>query len=113
MKRLMVVGGIAAVLLSAVAAQHSPPGVDQSTVDNAPLALVAPSFEPTPTLYLRVTNVAAVDNVIALSASLSNRHVVLPKAVRPSWRRSTVALYLLNAQTRHVSNTAMRGWGFL
>lgn len=113
MKRLMVVGGLAAVVLAAAALQHSPPGMDQSTVDNSPLVVVAPSFEPVPTLDLRVTNVAAAGYSFVLRASLSNGHVVRSKAVRPTWRRSTAAISLAYMTTRHVSNTAMRGWGFL
>jgi hypothetical protein len=117
MKRLMVVGGLAAVALAMAAQQHSPPVANSSLEPRAVMALSAPSFEPVATIDLKLTNVAAVDLPLALSASLSNQHVVRSKAWRPTWRSSIapIASTLLTRRlyTRHVANTAMRGWGFL
>lgn len=118
MKRLMVVGGLAAVVLAVAAQQHSPPVANSSLEPRAVMALSAPSFEPVATMDLKLTNAAAVDLPLALSASLSNRQVDRTKAWRPTWRGSIAPIaYALLTQrrlpTRHVANTAMRGWGFL
>lgn len=118
MKRFaVVVGGLAAVVLAVAAQQHSPPVANSSLEPRATMVLTAPSFEPAATMDLKLTDVAAVDLPLALSANLSNRQVVRTKVWRPTWRGSiaSIAYALLTRRlpTRHVANTAMRGWGFL
>lgn len=120
MKHLLMVGGIAAMLVAIAASQHSPPASDQALVIKAEVAAPVPDLASVATLDGYVIKDAAGVLILVPAASLSALEAT-PKT--RSWRHSNVeAITPLstkhNAAThtltsKHVSNSAQRGWGFL
>lgn len=116
MKHLLMVGGIAALVLAVAASQHSPPVPDQALAVKA--AMVAPASElvSAPLLDGYVIKVTVGQSILVPATSLRNLEAT-PKT-RP-WRHSNVgAITHLTAEhntltSKHVSNSAQRGWGFL
>lgn len=112
MKRLMVVGGIAAVLLAAAASTHSPPAVN--SVMQAPnVVALAPSFTPAAPMDLVLTNHVVLNTVVALATSLRSEQVSFEtrgwRLTRHSYRNTLINVN----RKRHTADTSMRGWGFL
>lgn len=110
MKRLMVVGGLAAVMLAVAASQHSPPAVTQALQPQAVMAQDLPSFEPVATIDTHVIKVTVGQHILVPRASLRNLEAMLKPRSAP--RLKTLALPI-GITYKHVSNTSMRGWGFL
>lgn len=111
MKRLMmVVGVLGSICLVAAALQHSPPAQDNVlTLKAAPVVALAPVLVSAPATDLMVFKVMVGQHVLVPTASLRN----LAPVPRPTWRGNLRYTLSPNARTRHVSNTSMRGWGFL
>jgi hypothetical protein len=109
MKRLLVVGGLAAciVALAAIEQHQQPPPQEQAQVIK-----LAPSFASVAAIDVSVSKPMSLAPVVVLASSLRNVQVLKVHRLRPTWRGSVpVALTLY--RLKHTSNLSMRGWGFL
>lgn len=111
MKRLMIVGGLVAVLASVAALQHSPPAQDYVMALKAatPVVALAPSVLSAPTQDLLLVKVVVGQHIVVPRASLRNLESV-PRPTRRG-RYTLTPNANTNNKTRYVAN--MRGWGFL
>lgn len=120
MKRLVMVGGLAALLVAVAASQHSPPAPDQAMVLSAAMAAPTPDLVSAARFDGYVIRVSIGQHILVPATSLSNLEVM--PASRP-WRHYNVNAHntllpnnsMNPLTTRHVKLDAlpMRGWGFL